>query len=331
MIASTGIALLLLAALLPLRFPGAVAAGRAFGALGVLALLPSAGASGSWPLVLLAAGAVGFGTPLALACAAAGAALLALRPDASAPLATALAGLGVVAAAGALDATLRARRASGGDPAVPAVIAGALLALALLLVDHQAVLSWTFGVGEADTRVLLPGVGLALGVALVAVIGGLLLLGAGLLAPSPAARRGGLGVLGLAVVGVLAGLTLAFVRALSLDDALQTAAARPIALLVLAGGVLAVLLMEALRPPSSEEPGSVSRIVVATTVAAGLAVSAAVAAGLESWWREGAYATAFTAAAVSAALLGLAALEPEARLVSARHALLLGALLWLIA
>ena len=55
-----------------------------------------------------------------------------------------------------------------------------------------------------------------------------------------------------------------------------------------------------------------------------------VAAGIESWWREGAYATAFTASSAAAALLGLAALEPEPRLQSVRRALLLVALLWLL-
>lgn len=329
MIAAGAVVLLLLAAWVPLRYPSATTAGRVLGGLGVLALLPSAGTSGCWPLVLLAAGAVALGTPLALACAAAGATLVALRPEASAPLAVSLAALGVVAAADALDSSLRARRTSGGDPAVPVLVAGAIASGALLLVDHQALLSWSFGVGEADARVVLPGVGVALGSALVAAVGGVLLLGAGLLAPSPAAQRGGLGVLGLAAVGALGGIAIGLVQVLSLDAALRAEAALPLALLVLVSAFLAVLLTAAVRP-EPPEPVSATRLEVATTVAASAAAALAVAAGIESWWREGAYATAFTASSAAAALLGLAALEPEPRLQSVRRGLLLVALLWLL-
>ena len=79
-----------------------------------------------------------------------------------------------------------------------------------------------------------------------------------------------------------------------------------------ARGRLAVLLMETLEP-ASPAGGSRRAGSLATRVAAGLAVAAALAAGAESWWRDGAYATGLTAAAAAAALLGLAALEPGDR------------------
>jgi hypothetical protein len=70
--------------------------------------------------------------------------------------------------------------------------------------------------------------------------------------------------------------------------------------------------------------------VLGTRVAVALALVAATAAGLEAWWRDGTYATALTAAAAAAVLLGLAALEPEARLAGARRVIFLAALLALV-
>jgi hypothetical protein len=256
--------------------------------------------------------------------------VVALNPEASAPLAAALAGLGASAAADALGSSLRARRVGGGDPAVPVLAAGGLLALSLLLVDQQAVLSWSFGLGLADNRVVLPGAGVALGLGLVSAAAGVLLLGAGLLAPSPGARRGGLAILGLAVAAVVCGVGLAVARSLPLDDALRAAAAQPLGLLTLGATVLAVFLLENRHPEATAEPVSDARLALATTAAAALALAAALLAGAESWMREGAYATAFTASAAAAALLGLAVLEPEPRLQGTRRVLLLAALLFLL-
>jgi hypothetical protein len=88
---------------------------------------------------------------------------------------------------------------------------------------------------------------------------------------------------------------------------------------------LAVLLV----PRTADEAGVETRAALGTRVAAGLAVAAALAAGIESWWRAGSYAGDLTAAAVAAALLGLAALEAEPRLLGTRRVLLLVALLGL--
>ena len=71
----------------------------------------------------------------------------------------------------------------------------------LLLVDRGAVLAWSFGVAAAAGRVPLAGVGVLLGAALVAALGGSLLLGGadGWRATGEGARPAGRAALGLAV------------------------------------------------------------------------------------------------------------------------------------
>ena len=145
--ALAGALALLLAALLPDRFHRAGVGRRALAVFGALALLPAAGASGTWPFVLLAAAAAVLATPLPLVLAAAGAVLVALRPEASAPVAAAVAALATAVAADSVGVAVRERRPAGADPSGPVLASGLLLALSLALVDGGAVLSWSFGVG----------------------------------------------------------------------------------------------------------------------------------------------------------------------------------------
>jgi hypothetical protein len=329
--AALGALALGLAAFVPERLPRAALLRRGFGALGALALLPS-GASGSWPFVLLAVGAAVAATPLPLVLAASGAVLVALRPEASPPVAVGVAALAAASAAHGLDAARQARRASGADASVAALAAGLLVALVLATVDGGAVLTWSFGVGTGTERVLLSGVGLPLGAALVAALGGVLLLGAATLAPpAPGARKAGLGALGVAAALAVLGTAVALVQLTSLPEGLRSEGGRPLALLVGATGVLALLLREAAASPA-EVAGSAEspRSALAFRVAAALAVAAAIAAGVEGWWRDGTYATDLTAASTSAALLGLAALEPLARLEGVPRLLFLAAVLALV-
>ena len=331
MSAAIGGLALLLAALLPLHDARLRTAGRGLAVVGALALLPAAGSSGSWPFVLLAAGAAALATPLPLVLAAAGAVRVALQPETSAPIAAAVAGLAVAAAADGLVCWVRGRRARGADALEPALFAGVLLAVVLARVDHGAVLSWTFGVAGETGRVVLPGVGVALGAALVAALGGALLLTAARLAPEASgARPVAVGALWAAVLAAALGAGLTVARLAELVEGVGENGARSLAVLVAAVGTLAACLLEASGPAASDSDGQLVRAARVIRVAVALALVAAVAAGVESWWREATYATSLTTAAAAAALLGLAVLEPEARLAGTRHVLFLAALLALV-
>jgi hypothetical protein len=278
--AAAGAVALLLAALLPLRFPLWAGTGRVLAALGALALLFSAGSSGTWPFVLLAAGAAALATPFPLVLAAAGAVILALRPDANAPIAAAAAGLATAAAADGLYAWVRGRRASGADALEPALATGTLLALVLAAVDRGAVLSWTFGVGPEPERVVLPGVGVVLGVALVAAFGGVLLVGGAKIAPEAASvRPAGVVALWAALAATTLGIGLALTRLGSLPEEVGTAAAGPLAVLVAVAGALAAGLLEASGAAATDVAVESRRAVLGTRVAVALALVAATAAG----------------------------------------------------
>jgi hypothetical protein len=328
--AALGVVVLLIAALLPERLNRVALARRGLGVLGVLALLPAAEASGTWPFLALAAAAAALATPLPLVLGAAGALFVALRPGGAAPLALPVAALATAVVAEGLDAARRARRASGGDPSGPILVAGLLLALVLAAVDGGSVLSWTFGVGQGSERVLLGGVGTALGAALLAAIAGILLLGGATVAPpAPGPRRAGLWALGGAAALAASGIALALLRLSGLPEGPREAVARPLALLLGATGALAVLLLDAVstRPEESLSPARAAR---AFRVAATLAVVAAAAAGVEGWWRGGTYATGLTATSAAAALLGLASMEPLPRLAILPRLLFAGSLLFLL-
>jgi hypothetical protein len=165
----------------------------------------------------------------------------------------------------------------------------------------------------------------------VAALGGVLLVGGAKIAPDAASvRPAGLVALWAAVVATTLGIGLALVRVIPLTEEIGAAAARPLAVLVAVAGALAAGLLEASGAAANDVAAESRRAVLGTRVGVALALVAATTAGLEGWWRLGTYATALTAAAAAAVLLGLAALEPEARLAGARRVIFLAALLYLL-
>jgi hypothetical protein len=246
----------------------------------------------------------------------------------SAAIAAAVVGLTVAVAAAGLAFWVRGRWAQGADALEPAVVAGALLVLVLAALDRGAVFSWTFGVESETGRVILRGVGVPLGAALLFALGGVLLLASARLAPE-GQRAGPVGVgalWGAVAAGILGvGLALGRVAATSVD--LGPNGARSLALLVAAVGTLAVCL---LGSGSSDSDARLRRAARLFHVAVALALAAAMAAGVDAWWREATYATPHTAAAAAAALLGLAARTPEAPLTGTRRLLFLASLLFLL-
>lgn len=192
---------------------------------------------------------------------------------------------------------------SGRDPADPALVAGIALLLVLLLVDRGAVLAWSFGVPAAAGRVPLAGAGVLLGAALVAALGGCLLLVARRLAGDGEwARPAGRAALGLAVLLAGAGLLLAVVPVVSLPGP-AAGALRPLVGVAASVAVLAGSLV-------ANRPGLGSRLAGrALPLAALAAVASAIALAASGVLVDGTYATPVVAAAASAALLGLSALE----------------------
>jgi hypothetical protein len=213
----------------------------------------------------------------------------------------------LVLAAGVALSLRRGTAPASVDGDTRATVAGGVLVGLLLVADRGAVLAWSLALAGAGGRVPLPGVGVLLGAALVAALGGSLLLGAGRLAGDGAAgaRPAARAALWLAAGLAAAGLCLAVVRVQGLPGARPT-------LLPLAGIALGVLWLGAsLVATRPAPPPLVSRVAplvlpAAVLAALGLAIALAVAGVL----RDGTYATSTAAAAASAALLGLAALEP---------------------
>jgi len=219
-----------------------------------------------------------------------------------------------VALAGALlllaGAALSFRRVSlAAPPADPdsalLVAAGALVSF-LALWDHGSVLSWTFAVPTAAGRAVLPGVGVALGAAFLAGLGGSLLLAAGRLAGEGARALGAArAALWLALSLTGAGLALAVARVAALPSAIGAGA--PLLALAAAAVVLAGSLV-------LTRPAAAAALPIAVPLALALAVLAALvlalAAAVSGTLRAGSYATPFATAAAAAALLGLSAAEP---------------------
>jgi hypothetical protein len=316
---------LLIAALVPPALPHRVLVARGLGAAGVLGLLVSGGGAGGGPFVLLAAAAAVVATPLPLAVAAGGAALVALRPEATVAVASVTAGLAAAAAAAAVETSAPVQPAGRERPSRPVLGAGAVLVLLLASVGHGMLLGWSFVVDGEGVRGSLPGAGVALGFALLAGLAGLCLLaGATLVPEATAVRPVAVGALWVAFALGVVGEGIALVRALDLSPGSLGDGAPTLALLVAATGALGTVLVAHRHPV--ELPGAAGRAALATRVAAALAVASLVAAGVEGWWREGSYATGLTAAAGGAALLGLAALEPG-RGATARRLALLAAVL----
>jgi hypothetical protein len=194
-----------------------------------------------------------------------------------------------------------------GEPEAGPLVAGWALVLILLLVDGGAVLTWSFGVPAAAGRVPLAGTGVLLGAALVAALGGCLLLGARRLAGGvEGARPAGRVGLGLAVLLAGAGLLLAVVRAASFPAAVERTTLLPLvgvagAVVVLAGSLFAT------RPGV---PPFVSRLAaLALPLAALVATALAISLAFFGVLGDGTYATPAAAASAATALLGVSALE----------------------
>ena len=217
----------------------------------------------------------------------------------------ALAGALLLAAGLALSLRLRPGPVTPDREAAVALAAAVLVAL-LLLADRGAVLAWSFAVPAEGGRVPLPGVGVLFGVGLVAALAGTLLLVAGRVAGDvasvgPAAR----GALWLAVGVAVTALVLAVVRVSGLPAA--GAAVLPLGGLALAVAWLAASLLAARR----QAPPLLARVApLALPLAVLAALAIAIVAAVSGVLQDGTYATSSAAASASAALLGLAALEP---------------------
>ena len=197
----------------------------------------------------------------------------------------------------------------GRESAWPAVAAGAGLALLLVLVGGGRAPHWGFLLGAGEAVVDLPGPGLLFGLALLAALGGAILLAAerlGSAASTPTsivARLTGQRLLLLAL-GLL-GLGIGFGLAQGLDRSAPAlrAGAHELAALAALTGVLGLALGQRLGAAEIHVCG-------ALRLASGVTLLATAGLGLEGWLRQGSYATPPAVAAACASLLGLAALEP---------------------
>jgi hypothetical protein len=213
-----------------------------------------------------------------------------------------LAGALLLAAGLALSLRLLAARAEG-DRHDPALVAGSVLVVLLLVADRGAILAWSFGVSTTAGRAPLPGVGALLGAAFIAALGGSLLLGAGRLAganAAPAAQA----MLWLAVAAATAGLLLAAVRLAGLPVA--GTAALPLAGPAFTAACLAASLF-ATGPGAPSLVVRVARFALPLGVLAALVLAMIVA--VSGVLRDGTYATPSARSSAATVLLGLAALE----------------------
>ena len=184
---------------------------------------------------------------------------------------------------------------------------GLALLLVLILVDRGAVLGWSLGVAAGAGRVPLAGAGVLLGSALIAALGGCLLLAARKLAGGPeGARSAGRAALALAVVLAAVGLLLAVVRMASLPGEVDSTSRLALAGIAGAVAVLAGSLFATRpgAPPLASRLGALA-LPLAVLLAVALAITLAVAGVLH----DGTYATPAAASAAATALLGLSALE----------------------
>ncbi len=241
--------------------------------------------------------------------------LLEIEPERTAEIAVhrepaalvALVGALVLAAGLALSLRLLSAPASDPDPEGPVLVSGLALFLVLILVDGGAVLGWSLGVATGAGRAPLVGAGVLLGCALIAALGGCLLLAARRLAGGPdGARPAGRATLGLAVLLTAAGLLLAVVRVASLPVAVDGPSRLALAgvagaVVVLAGSLLAT------RPGA---PPLTSRLgALALPLGVLVALALAIALGVSGVLGDGTYTTPAAASAAATALLGLSALE----------------------
>ncbi len=202
----------------------------------------------------------------------------------------------------------RARAANGGaagsagagrsdDSDSAPLVAGAGLLACLLLVDGGRVLTWNLGLATPGGRFPLPGVGVLLGLALLAALAGVLLLSAQRLGGGVEARGWARGALGLAVLAALAGVALALARLAASQGGI--APALPL------GGVacVALVLAAALGRPF------VARAPLVLPTVTGLLTALALGVGVWSMVAHGSYAAPATSAASATVILGLVACE----------------------
>jgi hypothetical protein len=277
-----------------------------------LTLLGSSAAA--WPAITL--GLVGGleAAPLALLAAGASSLLPAFGGAGSAlPISAAFAGIVAGVSAAALGATALKRLAGGQDPAWLAVAAGLLAAGVPLAVSRGGVLKWRWPLaspGAADPG----GVGMLMGLFVLAALAGTLLLGAhalgGTAGSEDRARSLGRKLLVLATgFGVLA-FGFGVVKTLDAGEPALAASARGLAWTALAVAALGLaLLFELVGPPAAT---GVERGAWLSRLAAALAPLVLVITGAEAWWRQASYERPSTLAVASAALLSLAAREDTA-------------------
>ena len=236
-------------------------------------------------------------------------------------------------AAAAVQAMAGQRSPPPRDAAWAAVFGGGFLVVVLLVFDGGRILRWRYGLGAGADRVELPGAALVLGLALLASLGGTLSMAAHLLAATGSASRARLLGQRLLILGAglgALGVGVAASQVLSRTARAVAAGASDLAALALAVGLLVLgitrLLATPVAPSGALAEGAAARAARMLRLAAAAALLAAAVAGWEGWWREGSYATATAAEVASAALLGLAAVQPT-RLGMARATLFLLGLL----
>ncbi len=335
LLAALGALAFLAAALSGLLAPSPIAAARVLAGLGAAALLPSLESAASWPALAAALGAAALATPLPCLLASASAFGLGLRSLAEGPADVAGAGgLAVATAAaavalGALESAFGARLRAGLDTAWAGLAGGVLLVAALLKLGRGSLLRWSLAFGDGPGRVGLRGAALVLGLALIALLLGVLALGAHRLAPATAWAR----VLGQRALLLGAGLTflgvgLAVARGSGQGPEALAAGSEALAALLFGATALAagLLLMMGGASVATTGPFAPEGRDGRQALALSLALLALAVGGFEAWQAVGSYDTPRTAALGAAVLLGLAARQ-EARFEMARQLAFLAALL----
>ncbi len=349
LLAALGALAFLAAAALGLLAPARVAAVRVLAGLGAAALVPSFESAPSWPALAAALAAAAIASPLPCLLASAAAFALSLRSladvpaEIAGPWGVALATAAAVVTAAALESAFRARLRAGADTARAGLVAGVLLLAVLFALGKGSLLRWSLAIGDGGTGLTLRGAALVLGLALVTTLLGTVALGAHLLAPAVAGARS-LGQRSLVLGGSLAflGLGLAVARGIGRSPDALASGAGPLAGLLFGATVLAgslVWMLEAAgatgsRPlgsagPDGDDGGDGDNGDNEMAVAVALGLLALAVGGYEAWVAVGSYQTPRTAALGSAALLGLAAVQPT-RFAMARRLAFLAALAYLV-